>query len=97
MPIKDYFVSCPVKKHLGFDCLGCGFQRSIDALLQGNFGDSFRLYPALFPIIILFSYTLLHLIFKFKFGAKVIIWLFAFTSVVMIISYVIKIYSTYFL
>jgi hypothetical protein len=97
MPFKDYFISCPIKKNLGFDCLGCGFQRSFHELLKGNFDESFRLYPALIPMIILFLFTFLHLTFKFKNGAKIIIWLFAFTSIVMIISYVIKIYSTYFL
>ncbi len=97
MPISDYFISCPVKKYFGIDCLGCGFQRSLDALLRGNIAESFKLYPGLIPIIILFLFTFLHIIFKFEHGAKIIIWLFGFASFVMVISYCIKMYINYFL
>ena len=42
---------CFFKKFTGIDCPGCGFQRSILALLKGNFVESLNLYPATFLII----------------------------------------------
>ena len=57
---------CFYKKYLGFECPGCGMQRSIIELLRGNFAESFKLYPALTTTIALIVLLILHLIFKFR-------------------------------
>ena len=81
---------CFYHEHFGIECPGCGMQRSFIELLKGEFVESFLLYPALLPTIFMFVYVLLHIIFKFKNGARIIIISFIFTMVLIVINYVIK-------
>jgi len=83
-------IECHWKSTYGIDCFGCGFQRALNLLLEGNLIDSFKMYPALIPIIFTFFYTALHLRFKFKNGAKFIVILFSSSVAVMLISYFYK-------
>ena len=45
---------CLFKKYFHFDCPGCGFQRSIIALLRGNITESFLLFPTTFALLFFF-------------------------------------------
>ncbi|RAV30625.1 DUF2752 domain-containing protein [Sinomicrobium soli] len=56
--LRHHLIPCPVKWLTGLDCPGCGFQRSLLALLQGNFGKSLELYPATIPLLLLFALAL---------------------------------------
>ena len=49
-------IPCLFKKVFGFECPGCGIQRAIILLFQGRIADSFTMYPALLPMILLISY-----------------------------------------
>lgn len=51
--LQNHLLTCPFKKLTGFDCPGCGFQRSVIALLQGDILKSVELYPATIPIMLL--------------------------------------------
>lgn len=73
------------------DCPGCGLQRSALELLKGNFSQSIVLYPATIPIFVLFFYTILHLIFKFKGGATIIKWGYIGCTVIIFAFYIYKI------
>ncbi len=44
-------LDCTFKQLTGFSCPGCGLQRSAKALLQADFLESLRLYPALLPFL----------------------------------------------
>lgn len=44
---------CALKYLLGLDCPLCGFQRSLLALLQGHWAESWALYPPLIPVLLL--------------------------------------------
>lgn len=81
---------CFWKKTCGIECPGCGMQRAIIALLKGNLWDSILIYPALIPTIFLFSFLILHIIFKFKKGAKVILISFIFVVFIIITNFIIK-------
>ncbi|WP_410479498.1 DUF2752 domain-containing protein [Pedobacter agri] len=52
--LQNHLIPCPFKALTGIDCPGCGFQRSIIALLQGNILKSWTLYPSTIPLILLF-------------------------------------------
>ena len=65
-------------------------QRSFIELLNGNFIASFKMYPALLPVLFTMALTLAHLYFKFKNGAIFIKYSFIFTISIIIISYIIK-------
>ena len=61
--IEDYMLPCFTKKIFGFDCPGCGLQRSVAFLFQGDFTAAWEMYPALFTIIPLFGSEFLTLSF----------------------------------
>lgn len=50
---------CLFKKYLGFSCFGCGFQRSVWLLWQGDFYGAYQMYPPLyvgiFGVILFFT------------------------------------------
>ena len=88
-----HLLSCPFKSHFGIDCPGCGLQRSVLALLKGNFIDSFKLYPATMPLIFIVVFTFIHLKVDFKFGAQLIKITFVAIAVIILINYIYKIYN----
>jgi hypothetical protein len=52
---------CPIKALTGFDCLGCGFQRSVLNLLHLEFDKYFQQYP---PLIIGLAITVIYYVLK---------------------------------
>lgn len=88
--LENHLLACPYKAIVGIDCPGCGMQRAFIELLKGNLTECFRLYPALIPILITLTFTFLHLFFRFKNGAAIIKYLFIFSSVIIVINYIIK-------
>jgi len=91
--LKTHLLRCPVKEYLGIDCPGCGFQRSVIALFEGDFVNSFKLYPPIVPLIILIAFTLVHLKFDFKQGAFLIKILYIGISLIIVINYIYKIFT----
>lgn len=91
--LEHHFLACPYKKYFDIDCMGCGMQRSFIALLKGDFIESFYLYPALLPIVLMILFLHIHLVFKFKNGASMLKYLFIFNISIVIISYLIKLLS----
>ena len=87
--------TCPYMHLFGVECPGCGMQRALIELLKGNFMESLGLYPALLPMILLFSTLIVHLIFKLKYGAEILKYLFLFTVLIIVVSYIVKISSIY--
>lgn len=81
---------CFYKQISGIDCPGCGMQRSFIDLLHGDFIASFKMYPALLPVLFTLGLTAAHLYFKFKNGAIFIKYSFIFTISIITISYIIK-------
>lgn len=83
--------TCPYLHLFGVECPGCGMQRALIALLKGNFVESLELYPALLPMVLLFSTLIVHLVFKLKYGAEILKYLFIFSVLVIVVSYLVKI------
>jgi hypothetical protein len=84
-------LTCPVKKLMGFDCPGCGMQRSLVALLQGHFELSIKYHPVTIPLLLFLFYGLLHVFFKFKNGNKIIIYSYTSVTIMMVTNYIYKI------
>ncbi|MDN5287299.1 MAG: hypothetical protein JWR38_3573 [Mucilaginibacter sp.] len=93
--LQNHLIPCPFKKLTGIDCPGCGFQRSVIALLKGDLQESLHLYPATIPFII----TTLFVLFdsSIRFDKKHILKksLYIITGNIILISYLVKIYSIY--
>jgi hypothetical protein len=81
---------CFYKEHFGFECPGCGMQRAFQKLLQGQFIESLQTFPGLIPLLLLFSYLFLHIVFKIKNGAKILIILFVINAVILTGNYLFK-------
>jgi hypothetical protein len=54
--LQNHLLPCPFKYLTGIDCPGCGFQRAVLALIQGNLYKSIGLYPAAIPLLLFFIY-----------------------------------------
>lgn len=81
---------CFYKKYLGVDCPGCGMQRSAVELLNGEFAESFHLFPALVPIIIMLAFLGLHLVFKFEKGGIWLKYMFIAVAAIITVSYILR-------
>lgn len=62
--LQNHLIPCPFKYLTGIDCPGCGFQRSVIALIHGNLQKSFNLYPAAIPLMLLAIYVAADCYFK---------------------------------
>lgn len=49
--LEHHMLPCYFKYFFGLDCPGCGLQRSIILLIQGNLLESIKMYPPLLPIV----------------------------------------------
>lgn len=85
-------MKCAWKETVGFDCLMCGFQRSFQLLLEGDIVASFKMYPPLIPFLFVTVFTILHLIFKFKNGHRIILISFSIAVALMILNFCFKWY-----
>ena len=87
---EDYMIPCLNKKLFGFECLGCGLQRSVALLFQGEFIAAFKMYPAIYTLIPLFILVGINIFYKFKNDSKIINVLAILSVTIIIINYIIK-------
>ncbi|MDQ8003757.1 MAG: DUF2752 domain-containing protein [Pedobacter sp.] len=85
-----FLLPCPFKYLFGLDCPGCGFQRSVVALLSGDLTTSLELYPATIPFLVSLMAGLGAWLFKFNQEAKWLKAMYFFTGFVIVISYIYK-------
>lgn len=88
--IEHHLLPCPSRYFLGLDCPGCGMQRAFLELLRGNFAGSFKLYPALLPILFTLVLLALHLKYKYRNGARTLLFSYIFSAIVVVTSFIIK-------
>ncbi len=81
---------CFTKQITGIDCPGCGIQRSIFLLLNGDLWDSFLMYPALLPIIFLVGFLIFDMFVNTKVGETIKLWGTILTIGTVLTSYIIK-------
>lgn len=81
---------CLNKTLFGFDCMGCGLQRSINHLYHGNFIEAFKMYPAIYTLIPLALIIIISTFYKFKNINKIINGLAIASVSIIIISFIIK-------
>lgn len=89
--MEKYMLPCLNKKLFGVDCMGCGLQRSIALIFEGEFIAAFNMYPAVYSLITLFLCIGINIFFKFKYSNKIIGALAIVTVATIIISFIIKI------
>ena len=93
MNLEKYMIPCMNKQLFGFDCPGCGMQRALALILKGEFVDAFFMFPAIYTLIAFFGIIALHFLNKKRNYHKIIIALGIINGLVMIISYIYKIFN----
>ncbi|PIB30024.1 hypothetical protein BFP77_05235 [Maribacter sp. 4U21] len=88
--IENYMLPCFTKKLFGFDCPGCGIQRSLLHLARGEFGAAFEMYPAIYPMLLLFIFLAADKFFNFKNSNTISLVLMVTTVGTLLINYILK-------
>jgi hypothetical protein len=94
--LKNHLLTCPFKYLTGVDGPGCGFQRAVIALIQGQFHESFLLYPAAIPLLLFITYCAAGFFFKLDNNKRTIKKsFFIIVSALVLISYCLKLWMLY--
>lgn len=88
--LEKNLLGCPWKQQLDIECMGCGIQRALIHILKGEFIEAFYMYPAIYSLILMFSFLILHLKFDFNNGSKILVYLFSLNAIIIIISFILK-------
>ena len=87
MDIEDFMLTCPSKKFLGVECLGCGAQRAIVLVFEGKFSEAFQMYPAVYTLL-LFLFTLgVSFIDKKRKYSNILLAMVVVNLIIMVIGY----------
>jgi len=81
---------CLNKELLGLDCPGCGLQRSVLLLFNGELWAAFKMYPALFTLLPLFVVLIGGEVFNMKYSNRLVIGLSIASVGLILINYTIK-------
>ena len=87
---EDFMIPCLNKKLFGFECMGCGLQRSVALIFNGEFVAAFFMYPAIYTLIALIVCIVVNIFFKFKHATKIINILAITSVIIIVVSYLIK-------
>lgn len=90
--MEEYMLPCLNKKLFGIECLGCGMQRATALFFQGEFLAAFKLYPAIYSLLILGVFLLLNVFLKFQFAEKIKLGLIILNIIIIVVSYLIKMF-----
>ena len=88
--MEDYMLPCLNKELFGVECLGCGIQRAAALLFRGEFIAAFKMYPAIYTLILLVLFLVFNLFVKFKFDRIIKITLIAINVLIVVIGYMVK-------
>lgn len=89
---EEYMLPCLNKKIFGMDCMGCGLQRATAFLFSGEFVTAFKMYPAIYTLILLILVVVFNLFIKFKYSRQVKITLIGLNLSIIIGFYLLKIW-----
>lgn len=90
MDIEDFMLTCPSKKFLGVECLGCGAQRAIVLVFEGRFSEAFQMYPAVYTLLLFFFTLGLSFIDKKRKYTSILMVLVVINLIIAIVSYIDK-------
>ncbi|MGE8511202.1 MAG: DUF2752 domain-containing protein [Chryseobacterium culicis] len=90
MDIDDFMLTCPSKKFLGVECLGCGAQRAVVLVFEGKFAEAFQMYPAVYTLLIFFIILGLSFIDKKRKYGNILLIMIIINLIIMVIGYIYK-------
>ena len=90
--LNDHLLRCPVQALLGIDCPGCGFQRALLALLQGDLQGCWEMYPPMLPFLATMALVLLAGRTKLRYRMPLLAASVAITCIFIAVNYGFKIF-----
>jgi hypothetical protein len=88
--MEEYMLPCLSKKFFGIDCFGCGIQRAVVLLCRGDFLEAFKMFPAIYTLLLFLGIIGISYIDKSRNYHKIIITIAIANAMIMVISYYIK-------
>lgn len=89
--MEEFMLPCLNKQLFGFDCLGCGAQRAFVMVFQGELYAAFKMYPAIYTILLLLVFLIFNLFVKFRGDWYVKVGLIILNAVIIITTYFYKV------
>ncbi len=86
----NFMIPCMSKQLLGMECPGCGLQRAVIFLLKGDFIAAFKMYPAIYPIVLLFAFLIADRLIRFRWGNAITIFLMITSVFFILINFILK-------
>ncbi len=90
MDIDDFMLTCPSKKYLGVECLGCGAQRAVVLVFEGKFSEAFQMYPAVYTLLLFFFTLGLSFIDKKRKYGRVLMVMIVVNLMIIVLGYLYK-------
>ena len=72
------------------DCPGCGMQRSVLLLFEGEFVAAFMIFPAIYPLLLLLLFLLADQFLKIKYANAISIVLMITTVTFILTNFLLK-------
>lgn len=91
--MEEFMLPCLNKQIFGIECFGCGLQRATALLFQGEFIAALKMYPAIYTLLLFFSFLIFDLFIKFKYSEKIKIFLLITNISIIVINFIIKLIS----
>ncbi|TNJ42160.1 DUF2752 domain-containing protein [Tamlana fucoidanivorans] len=88
--MEEYMLPCLNKKLFGWDCFGCGIQRSLALIIKGEFAEAFVMYPAIYTLILLLGLIVFNAFMNLKFGHKLISILAILNAIIIVTNFIYK-------
>ena len=93
--MEEYMLPCLNKQLFGVECLGCGIQRATALFFKGEFLAAFKMYPAIYTLMLLGLFLILTFFVKLKYKSVIKIALIILNILIVIVSYFIKMNSVH--
>lgn len=90
MDLEQFMIPCLSKTLFGLECLGCGFQRGLFLLLEGDFVGAFEMYPALYVVLIFIGILSLYFFDKRHNYRKLLFIMAIISFLFMVVGYIYK-------
>jgi|SRR5690554_777868 len=91
LSLDDFLLPCVNKAIFGIECMGCGMQRSLVLLVSGEFGAAFKMFPAIYSLLLLLLVVGLNFFVKFKYAYHIKMALILLNGAIIVASYFFKV------
>lgn len=91
LSFEGFMLPCINKAVFGIDCMGCGMQRSIALLASGEFVSAFKMFPAIYSLLLLLLVVGLNIFVKFKYAHHIKMGLIILNGVIIVLGYFFRI------